>query len=199
MAEQGQQASDPGGPVLLVSTVGYAHGWVPHGLGLIKGYLARTTELPIETLSLCVRFSDHVRQAHPALAPYDRQMGEWGSSFHELYFAARYFGHAEPEALLRAAATDFLQGGDIFRATPWDEPREARPAMVEFHTARIFELCRLIDEHARGELARELARRPILIGFSVMAQQLYGSAVLARACRQACPEAVIVFGGPAIT
>lgn len=186
-------------PVLLVSAVGYAHGWVPHGPGLIKGYLAKTTPFPVESLSLCVTFSEHVRRHRPALAPYDQQMGEWGSSFHELYFAARYFGHAEPEALLREAVADFLRGGDIFRLAPWDDQKEARPALVEFHTARVLEFCRLVESFSGDELARALQRAPFVVGFSVTAQQLYASAALARACRQARPDAAIVFGGPAVT
>jgi hypothetical protein len=186
-------------PILLVSAVGNAHGWVPHGLGLLKGYLTKTTAYPVETLSLCVRFSEYVRRAHPALVAYDRQMGEWGSSFHELYFAARYFAHADPGALLRAAADDYVHGGDIYRATPWDPPRERSPVLVEFHTERLLELCRRIDEFSHRELAACLGRAPFLIGFSVMAQQLYSSAMLARAARAACPGAVIVFGGAAIT
>jgi radical SAM superfamily enzyme YgiQ (UPF0313 family) len=191
--------NDPHRSILLVSSVGYAHGWLPHGLGLIKGYLTKTTDFRVETLSLCVTFSDYVRKEHAALAPYDQQMGEWGSSFHELYFSASYFGHAEPDALLRNAVADYLTGGDIFRLAPWDERKEARPALVEFHTARIREFCRLLDRFSHDELARALEKMPFLIGFSVTAQQLYASAVLARACRRTCPDAVIVFGGPAIT
>lgn len=199
MAEPAQPVRASARPILLVSAVGNAHGWVPHGLGLLKGYLARTTVYPVETLSLCMRFSEHVQRAHPALVAYDRQMGEWGSSFHELYFAAHYFAHADPEALLRAAADDYVHRGDIYRPTPWDLPRERSPALIEFHTARLLELCRQIDEFSHRELAACLGRAPFLIGFSVMAQQLYGSAVLARAARAACPDAVIVFGGAAIT
>jgi len=185
--------------VLLVSPVGYAAGWVPHGIGLIKAYLGKTTDLEVETLSLCIKFSEHLRAAKPGLAQYDEEMGEWGSSYHELYFAARYFGHADPEALLRGAVVDLLQGDDIFRAAPWDERSPARPAMVEFHAGRILEFCRLVEDFSHQELDRALSRAPRLIGFSVHAQQLYSAADLARRCRRACPEAAIVFGGPAVT
>ncbi len=203
----GSAASEQPGPrpgsgqrILLVSTVGFASGWVPLGIALIKSYLSHHTRFQVETLSLSVQFSEHVERTRPALASYDQQMGEWGSSFHELYYAASYLGHAPREQLLREAIRHYLEGTDIYRVAPWESRPAASEAMIEFHFARVEEFCRLVDDFSRERFLAAMRREQhFLVGFSVTAQQIFSSAMLARLCREHFPGTAIVLGGPAIT
>ncbi|MEW6737889.1 MAG: radical SAM protein, partial [Acidobacteriota bacterium] len=185
--------------ILLVSPVGFAHGWAPLGIALIKAYLSAYTNFQPQTLSLCVSFSNYIAREHPGLAEYDKQMGEWGSSFHELYFAAQYFKHAPAQQLIREAVVDYIEGQDIYRRPPWVFKKQASTAMINFHSERIMAFCQLIDDFSSRELVQSLRQAsPFIVGFSVMVQQVFTAAVLARLVREILPSTTIVFGGPAI-
>ncbi|MDJ0841413.1 MAG: radical SAM protein [Acidobacteriota bacterium] len=185
------------GRILLVTPVGYARGWPPLGPALIKAYLQRYTRFRVETLSLCIRFSEHLRRNEPGLVQYDEEMGEWGSSFHEYGAAAAYFGHRDPDDI-EDTVTDFLTGGDIFRGAPWEHKPVPSDMMIRFHGRRILDFCRMIERFSQDELIAALARKPFLVGFSVLAQQVYSAALMARWTREHLPGAHIVFGGPAV-
>ena len=185
--------------ILLVSSVGFAHGWAPLGISLIKSYLAAHTPFSAETLSLCLKFSQFIAREEPGLAEYDRQMGEWGSSFHELYFSAHYFNHADTDVIIKEVAADYVEGGDIFRQPPWTPKRTASSALIDFHAERMITLCRLIDSFSRNEMENALREmQPSIIGFSLTVQQVFSSAMLARLVKRLSPSTIIVFGGPAI-
>jgi hypothetical protein len=185
--------------LLLISPVGFAYGWVPMNIARLRAFVASSGAGKARTLSLCVRFSAYVARERPELAEHDRQMGEWGSSFHELYFGARYFGHENPETLIREAVNNQLCGRDIFKAAPWQKRLPASTAMVDYQSRSLLEFCHLIESFSVNELERELAAFPAdVIGFSVSAQQVTTSAWLAREARRLAPGATIVFGGPAI-
>jgi uncharacterized Fe-S cluster-containing radical SAM superfamily protein len=186
--------------ILLVSSVGHAHGWIPHGITLLKGYIEAFSSFKVENLALSLEFSHKLAQTHPWLVTYDQDMGEWGTSVHELYFAARYFGHADPEELLRATFVDQLEGRDIYQTAPWEPKGSASPSMVAFHVRRALEFCRLIEAYSRERLMGAIARRtPVLLGLSCMVQQVYTSMWLARMAREAQPGITLVAGGPVFT
>lgn len=185
--------------LLLISPVGFAHGWPPMNIARLRAFVAASGAGRARTLSLGVRFSAHVARERPDLAEHDRQMGEWGSSFHELYFGAKYFGHDTPISLIREAVVNQLAGRDIFKAAPWEKRPPASPGLVDYQSRSLLEFCRLIESFSVHELQRELAAFPAdVIGFSVTAQQVTTSASLAREARRLAPGAMIVFGGPAI-
>ena len=106
--------------VLLASPIGLKYKFLPVGIAILKSYLSKRSTFQVDTLSLCVTFSEYLARNHPSLTIYDTQMGEWGSSFHELYFATKYFNHADPRHLLGETLADYLRKQDIFQVGPWE-------------------------------------------------------------------------------
>lgn len=186
--------------ILLVAPVGFAVGWAPLGIAVLKAFIKSSTKFDVDTLNLSVKFTDYLEEKYPAIADFNHDMGEWGTSIHELYFGAMYFGHASPTSVIAAAMKNRTHRTDIYQAPPWIPAPTIIPAMEAYHVRRALQYCTVIHDYSWARIADMITQSPpFLVGFSCTPQQIISGAYLARKIRKIWPYLKIIVGGSAIT
>jgi B12 binding domain/Radical SAM superfamily len=184
--------------IILVSVPGFAHGWVPLNVARITAFL-KSADVTARNLSLCVQFSDFIVRKHPHLEAIDKEIGEFGYSWHELYFSAQLFGHAPPRELIEACLTDLELNRDIYHTQlGFDsaEPTGADRPAIRRKARRILNYCGIMERFLRRQVALVARHSPAVVGFSCVDTQFLTSVFLARELKKLLPRLRTVFGGP---
>lgn len=187
-----------GSTVLIVSAPGFAHGWSPLGVARLAAYVAQYGH-EVETLPLCVSFTDYITRRRGHLVEIDEDVGEFGTAFHELYFSSLLFGHDSSERLLKTAVRDMLWNRDIYCHGALFPSDRGHPVGkdVENELEPVVEYCEAMHRFLIRRLDRVDLDRFDVIGFSCMEAQFLTSVFLAREiARRASRRPTFVFGGP---
>ncbi|MDD5326241.1 MAG: radical SAM protein [Phycisphaerae bacterium] len=192
------QKTDNGCSVLLVSAPGFANGWTPLNIARIKSLLIQKGH-HANTMPLCVYFTDYITRHHSQFKKLDEEIGEFGQSWHELYFSATLFGHDNPEKLIMKSLVDMHLNKDIFYTNMnfGDNKLEPNPAILKTDHRRIMNYCRLLHKFLLRKMKTVDWQAYDIIGFSTMEAQFLTNLFMARLLKQLYGKKLtIVFGGP---
>lgn len=183
---------------MLVAVPGFAAGWPPLGIARLKAILL-SQGFHADTLCLSLRFTEAIATNAPDLSSIDAEAGEFGCSWHEVFFASLLFGHAAAEELLGSCVRDRHANVDIYRTLlGFDHGRPRRPEShaVTRDLKRIIRYCRRMHRFIDAAATR-IRRLPYdYIGFSCLDTQFLTSLYLARRIVRSRADAPrVVFGG----
>lgn len=183
--------------IVLVSTPGFAHGWAPLNIARLKAYLQEKGH-PVTALFLSAEWSDEVKRRYRALLQIDKELGEFGHTWHEMYFAGLLFGHAAPGELIRATLRESERNEDIHYTQLGfgEELPEIDEDKLEAEARRIERYCGLMQSFLLARLESIDWRKVAVAGFSCVEAQFLTSIYLARELKARWPHLRIVFGGP---
>lgn len=195
--------------ILLISNVGFAHGWVPSNIVELKDGLDRQG-YSVELGFYSVEFTCLLAEKYPELLEFDRTIGEWEYCFHEFYFSAGAGCEADPEVLVVRAFDLQLNSEDIFSfallphlsgevsgqllagyrryGDSWDVLRK-----------RLLKYCRVLEQFLSDKLSAIDANGYPVIGFSCNNAQVFVSYWLIRQLRRNRYRPLCVMGGPMFT
>jgi len=145
-------------------------------------------------------FTDYLRRHAPSLIPVNRQAGEFGTCWHEVFYSGLFFGHARPDDLLIECLRDRHANIDIYRTfMDFKGGRQSKPkakaVTADFH--RIRRYCNLMHSFLIGILEETKWDRYAAVGFSCLDTQVLTSLYLARLIKQRTPKPRMIFGGEA--
>lgn len=194
--------------ILLISPVGFASGWVPSNIGLLASAL-NANQIEAETFFMCVEFTEKLRTDNPGLLYIDKDIGEWGYSFHEPFFAAKLFGHIRPEKLLQRLVKYKYENKDIYNSYDF------RPSGLSDTSLRRYDdfsvkvknpdvylndlitYCGLLEKYLLQRLLDFSMFEYKAVGFSCNSAQFYTGVYATRLIKQEwLPPPFVVFGGP---
>lgn len=195
--------------LLLVSSVGFSSGWVPLNVGLLKSSLLAKGHT-VDLWLLCLSFSEYLRKKHSNLLYIDENIGEWGYSFHEPYFAAKFLNHTDPKQLLLKTLDLKRKNRDIYKENlnKSHSLRYGAPLIngglhdillnYEKASKDIIEYCSLLENFIEKSLSKIIKIEYDFIGFSCNFSQFFTSLHVARAIKLKCtsPSPKVIFGGP---
>ncbi len=194
--------------LLLISNIGYSHGWVPNNIVVLRDDLVRSGYV-VDLAFYSVEYSVMLEKKYPKLIDIDRNIGEWETCFHEVYFAGKSFGHEDPLILVEHALELRNNNKDIFCNVllPRLETMVARevlgtlptyPDPVEIND-RVVEYCKTAELFLWDKIQQLLDNKYAIIGFSCNNAQFYVSYWMAQTIISLDPSVQIVFGGPLFT
>jgi hypothetical protein len=184
--------------IIIASVPGFAYGWVPLNVARITGFL-KHAGYAARNLSLSTQFSELISRKYPNLTSIDKEIGEFGHSWHELYFSAELFSHASPRELIEQCLIDLELNRDIYH-TPLDFKSIVRTnpgrAAIQRKSHRILKYCSIMQRFLRRQIAPIVMYTPAIVGFSCVDTQFLTSLFLARELKKRRPQIRTVFGGP---
>ncbi len=192
--------------ILLISNIGFTHGWIPGNIVSLREYLLRYGYF-VDLAFYSVEFSDFLSKAHPELIEIDYSSGDWDSCFHELYFAGKCFLHEDPTILVLRALNMQCENKDIFeyRLKPYLRSEVADemlagvctlPGHQAFYYESVLEYCRLAERFLEKKIQHLYSKNYGTIGFSCNIAQFYTSYWIAQCLKENNPSLNIIFGGP---
>jgi len=196
--QRNPQASPRASSILLLSVPGLAQGWSPLGIARLKAYL-RAHGLRADTLPLCVLFTNHLRRHAPHFLALDAEIAEFGTTWHELFYAGLLFGHATPDDLILQSVLDRRSNVDVYRTyLDYRGGRKRVPDLraVADDARRIRRFCAMLHSYL-GEILDHINWTAYdAIGFSCLDAQFLTSLYLAKEIRRRHGKnPLIVFGG----
>lgn len=187
-----------GRSIMLVSAPGFAHGWSPLNIARIKSFL-REKGYYTNTMPLCVYFTDYIIRHHPRLKKLDEEIGEFGYTWHEVYFSTVLFGHAKPEKLIMKSVADMHSNKDIFYTRlNCGKNGDCKPdiSLLKADCRRIMRYCKLMHRFLLGKIQAVAWEKYDVVGFSVLEAQFLTSLFIARYIKEHYgKKPAIVFGG----
>lgn len=194
--------------ILLISPVGFASGWVPSNIGLLRSLL-ESNQIEAETYFMCVEFTQKLRTDNPGLLYIDKDIGEWGYSFHEPFFAAKIFGHVKPEKLLQRLVKYKYENKDIYNSYDFrpdglsdDSLRRysdfsIRVKNPDVYLGDIITYCGLLENYLLQRFRDFSKSEYKVIGFSCNSAQFYTALYTTKLIKQKwMPVPLVIFGGP---
>lgn len=192
--------------ILLVSNIGFAHGWIPSNIVTLREYLLKHG-YAVDLAFYSVEFSNFLSRAHPELVEIGHSSGEWDGCFHELYFAGKCFLHEDPGILVSRALNMQSENKDIFEywLKPYLRPEVANEVLAGLRTPsscrtsfhkNILEYCRIAEQFLEKKIQQVRSENYGTIGFSCNSAQFHASNWMAQRLKEENPSLYIIFGGP---
>ena len=183
--------------ILLISAPGFASGWAPLNIARMKSFLT-DKGYHVDTMPLCVFFTDYISRRYPSFRKLDEEIGEFGHTWHELYFAANLFGHEKPERLIMQSLIDMNTNKDIYytglnfrKNIPMPSRRILTASQKE-----IASFCILLHKFLIRKLTAVDWSLYDIVGFSTLESQFLTNLFIARYLKNHYGNKLtIVFGG----
>jgi hypothetical protein len=184
--------------IYLICIPGYSPNWHPLGIAQIKTQVEHLLDVDAKTGFWSSQFVSYIRHEHPHLADILYDMSETGSNYHEMFFSAKLFLHAEGTDIIRTSLENEFNGRDVFRNRFFKPTKHPLNRSFRYYLKCVIELCNILDEFLGNRIDELLGANHKVIGFSCLSCQLMTSLYVIKELKNRGFKGQIWVGGPAV-
>jgi hypothetical protein len=184
--------------IYLISVPGYSPYWHPLGIAQIKTQVEHLTEGNVKAGFWSSEFASHIRQLNPHLADILYDMSETGTNYHEMFFAAKLFGHTSEREIIQSSLENEFNGRDVFRNRFYKPTKYNINKGFKYYLRCVLELCNILNLFLRHKIKQLIGANYTVIGFSCLSCQLLTSIYVIKELRKLGYKGQIWVGGSAI-
>lgn len=170
----------------FISPPGFTTGWTPLNIARMKAFLM-FYGYKVVNLPLCIEFSHYIQQRYGYLKSIDCNIGEFGYTWHEMYFSALLFQHRSSQDLIRQTVYDMYCGKDIFGTVLTFNAKTNPPTSanrIRAESRRIHRYCSLARQWIHHRIDQIDWSKVDVVGFSCLQSQFLTNLYIAREIRK---------------